>query len=124
MSDSSDILQYVQVSSVLNYYFLSYCVHTHTHTHARARARTHTHTARLLHRQLHRHTDRNTDGQEYCIVAVDQLEQILKSYDIPLYHTKNYNTVLISFLRHTLVVRTPILPFPSYPLSGGVPDGF
>ena len=42
------ILQYVQVSSGLNHYFLSYRVH----------------------RQLDRHTD--TDGYEYSIVAVDK----------------------------------------------------
>ena len=49
MSNSSKlfhILQYVQVSSGLNHYFLSYCVHTHTDTH--------------------------TDGHEYSIVAVDK----------------------------------------------------
>ena len=44
------ILQYVQVSSGINHYFLSYRVH----------------------RQTHRHTDRHTDGHEYSIVAVDK----------------------------------------------------
>ena len=51
-------LQYVQDSSGLNHYFLSYCAHTNTHT----------------------HTDRHTDGHEYSIVAVDktqlQLEKV------------------------------------------------
>ena len=46
------ILQYVQVSSQLNHYFLSYRVHRHTH------------------RQTDRRTDTHTDGDEYSIVAV------------------------------------------------------
>ena len=48
------ILQYVQVSSRLNHYFLSYRVHRQTHTHT------------------DRQTDRHTDGDEYSIVAVDK----------------------------------------------------
>ena len=48
------MLQYVQVSSQLNHYFLSYRVHTHTHTHTES------------------HTERHTDGHEYSIVAVDK----------------------------------------------------
>ena len=53
MSNSSDyfhILQYFQVLSQLNLYFLSYCVH----------------------RETDRQTDRHTDGDEYSIVAVDK----------------------------------------------------
>ena len=46
------ILQYVQVSSELNHYFL--CVHRHTH------------------RRKDGNTDRHTDGDEYSIVAVDK----------------------------------------------------
>ena len=48
------ILQYVQVSSGLNHYFLSYRVHTQTD------------------RQTPRQTDRHTDNDEYYIVAVDK----------------------------------------------------
>ena len=46
------VLQYVQVSSGLNHYFFSYRVH----------------------RQTHRHQDAHTDGHEYSIVAVDNLQ--------------------------------------------------
>ena len=52
------ILQYVQVSSGLNHYFVSYRVHRHTDRH------THTKTDPQTHRQ--------TDGHEYSIVAVDK----------------------------------------------------
>ena len=47
------ILQYVQISSGLNHYFLGYLVHRHKH------------------RQTDIHTDRHTDGHEHSIVAVD-----------------------------------------------------
>ena len=48
------ILQYVQVSSGLNHYCLSYRVHRHTHT--------------------HRWEGGHTDGDEYSTVAVDKLQ--------------------------------------------------
>ena len=57
---SFHILQYVQVSSGLKHYCLSYDVHRLTDTH------THTHT------QKDRQTDSQTDGHEYSIVAVDK----------------------------------------------------
>ena len=51
------ILQYVQVSSQLNYYyFLSYRVHRHTHRQTDGQTDTKTHT--------------HADGHEYSIVAV------------------------------------------------------
>ena len=56
------ILQYVQVSSQLNHYFLSYRVHRQTDTHTL------------------RHTDRHTDGDEYSIVAVDKPQIITAEF--------------------------------------------
>ena len=49
------IIQYVQVSSGLNHYFLSYL-----------------YTDRQTDRHQDRHTDRHTDGDEYSIVVVDK----------------------------------------------------
>ena len=53
------ILQYVQVSSRLNHYFLSYHAHTrtHTYTHTHAHTHTHTHTHAHTHTSTHTHTD-------------------------------------------------------------------
>ena len=51
-------VQYVQVSSQLNHYFLSYRVHRHTH--------------RQTDGHQDRRTDTHTDTHEYSIVAVDK----------------------------------------------------